>query len=264
MNNLTSTIMANHQHLQVEEWLKQGHSVQFNSGKTQRVVNSSIPALQMQVSYNNLTKSQFEALQTVYEANHSNTVIIDADDIHDLRPDVMGLNASVWVFKEFKFRVVAPALYSGTINLISSVFFNYTEYQAAYAQSSSYTPITSTDTGFTAVLASAEPYQVAFEYISNSIFSNIGSSARHIKDKDGLRRKYTLNWLLQESEFLSLIQFYRKKAGIMGTFGMPKEGSISLGSTAKTKAYFMTDSFKFDRRVDGMYVCNADIVESLQ
>jgi hypothetical protein len=114
------------------------------------------------------------------------------------------------------------------------------------------------------VLASAEPYQVAFEYISNSIFSNIGSSARHIKDKDGLRRKYTLNWLLQESEFLSLIQFYRKKAGIMGTFGMPKEGSISLGSTAKTKAYFMADSFKFDRRVDGMYVCNADIVESLQ
>jgi len=66
MNNLTSTIMANHQHLQVEEWLKQGHSVQFNSGKTQRVVNSSIPALQMQVSYNNLTKSQLLLMQTIY------------------------------------------------------------------------------------------------------------------------------------------------------------------------------------------------------
>jgi hypothetical protein len=256
--------MANHSHIQVEEWLKQGQPLQFNSGKTQRVITTSIPAIEMNISYKNLTKAQFEALQTVYEANHANTVIVDADDIHDLRPDVMGLNASVWAFKEFKFNVVAPSLYSGTIKMVTSVFFNYTQYQDAFTQSSAYTPITSTDTGFTTVLTSAEPYQVSFEYISNSIFSNIGQSARHIKDKDGLRRKYTLSWLLQETAFLELIKFYRKKAGIMGTFGMPKEGSISLGSTAKTKAYFMMDSFKFDRRVDGMYICNADIVESLQ
>ncbi len=263
MNNLTSTIMANHSHIEVEEWLKQSQAIHFNSGKTQRVVKTLMPALQMQISYKNLTKTQFEALQTAYEANHANTVIVDADDAHDIRPDAMGLNTSVWAFEKFKFSVVAPSLYSGTITLVSSVFFNYSQYQDEFSQSSTYTPVTSTDNGFVNMLANAEPYQVEFSYINNSIFSNIGQSARHIKDMAGLRRQYSLNWFLQESDFLQLIQFYRRKAGILGTFGMPKEGSISLGSAGKTKASFLTNSFKFSRRTDGMYIASADIVEVL-
>jgi len=263
MNNLTTTIMANHSHIQVEEWIKQGGAVHFNSGKTQRMVKTLMPALQMQISYKNLTKTQFEALQTAYEANHANTVIVDADDAHDIRPDVMGLNASVWAFEEFKFSVVAPMLYSGTITMVSSVFFNYTQYQDEFAQASTYTPVNSNDSGFTTMLANAEPYQVGFSYVRNSIFSSIGQSARHIKDQAGLRRQYNLNWLLQESSFLQLLKFYRRKAGIMGTFGMPKEGSVSLGSAGKTKASFLTDSFKFSRRTDGMYIASADIVEVL-
>lgn len=255
--------MANHSHIEVEEWLKQGQAMHFNSGKTQRVVKTLMPALQMQVSYNNLTKTQFEALQSAYEANHANTFIVDADDAHDIRPDVMGLNTSVWAFDEFKFSVVSPALYSGTITLVTSVFFNYTQYQDEFSQASTYTPVTSTDSSFSAMLASAEPYQVGFTYVRNSIFSNIGQSVRHIKDQAGLRRQYNLNWFLEESEFLQLIKFYRRKAGIMGTFGMPKEGSVSLGSTAKTKASFLTDSFKFNRRADGMYIASADVVEVL-
>ena len=228
MNNLTSTLLTNHSHFQVEEWLKQGQALEFNSGKNQRIVNSSIPAIELQISYKNLNFTQFNALKEAYESNHANTVIIDVDQIHDLRPDVMGLNSSVWAFQEFKFNVKAPKIYNGSIKLISSVFFNYSEYQTLFSQSSSYTPVTTTDDSFETVLNSATPYQVDYEYISNSIFSNIGNSARHIKDKGGLRKKWTLSWLLQETNFLELLKYYRKKAGIMGVFGIPEEGSTGI------------------------------------
>jgi len=284
VNDLTSTILANHSHLEVEEWTKQGSTIEYNSGKTQRIVNTSIPAIEMQISYRGLTFDQFNALKTAYQNNHSNTVIIDANDVHDLRPDVMGLNSSAWAFKEFRFTVVAPKIYSGTIKMITSVFFNYTEYQNAFAQSSSYTPVTSLDDSFEGVLNIVTPYQVEYEYFSNSIFSNIGQSARHIKDKGGLRKKWKLSWLISQAQFLELQKYYRKKAGIMGTFGIPDEGSVGINAEHVylinqddyvttdyindkedlTKAMFMQDSFKFSRRLDNMYICEADIVESLQ
>ena len=123
MNNITSTILANHNKIQVEEWTKQGSALEFNNGNNQRIVRNSVPAIEMDISYDGLTKTQFDALVTVYEANHASTVIIDADDIHDLRDTSIGLNASVWAFKEFKFTVVAPQVYSGQIKMITSVFF---------------------------------------------------------------------------------------------------------------------------------------------
>ena len=112
MNNLTSNILANHSNIQVEEWLKQGNTIQFNSGKNQRIVNSSIPALEIVLNYKNMSLDNFESLRNIYEQNHSNTFIVDADDINDLRPDVMGLNSSVWAFKDFKFRVTANHLFN--------------------------------------------------------------------------------------------------------------------------------------------------------
>ena len=281
MNNLTSTLLAHHSNLEVEEWLKQGQSLEFNSGKNQRIIKSTIPAIELQITYKNINTTQYLALKNAYEANHSNTFIVDADDIHDFRPDVMGLNSSVWVFEEFKFNVKAPKIYNGTIKLLTSVFFNYTEYQSLFSQSSSYSPVISLDTDFKFVLDTATPYQVDYEYLSNSIFSNINASARHIKDKGGLRKKWTLNWFLQQYQFLELLKFYRKKAGIMGVFGIPEEGSIGIipdfyvqnqddyivtdyfTEEVLTNAMFMKDSFKFTKRVDNMYVCKADIVEVL-
>ena len=263
MNNITSTIMANHNQIRVEEWTKQGSQLEFNNANNQRIIRNSVPAIEMDISYDGLTKSQFDALVTVYEANHASTVIIDADDIHDLRDTSIGLNASVWVFKEFKFTVVAPQVYSGQIKLITSVFFNYTEYQNEFSQSSSYSPVTSSDTSFTTVLNSAQPNKIVFEYTTNVNASNIGNSARHLKDKGGLRKVWELNWHLSESEFLTLLTFYRKKGGIMGQFGMPPEGANGLGSGTKTNAGFMEDSFKFERLLDNRYVCKAKIVELL-
>ena len=100
--------MANHYNIKVEEWTKIGSALEYNNGNNQRIIRNSVPALQMDISYQGLTKSQFDALVTVYEANHSSTVIIDADDIHDLRDTSIHLNASVWAFNDFKFSVVAP------------------------------------------------------------------------------------------------------------------------------------------------------------
>ena len=263
MNNITSTILANHNKIQVEEWTKQGSALEFNNGNNQRIVRNSVPAIEMDISYDGLTKTQFDALVTVYEANHASTVIIDADDIHDLRDTSIGLNASVWVFKDFKFNVTAPAVYSGSIKMITSIFFNYSQYQNDFSQSSSYSPVTSTDTSFTTVLNTAQPNKIVFEYTTNVNGSNIGNSARHLADKGGLRKVWELNWHLSESEFLTLLTFYRKKGGIMGEFGMPPEGANGLGSGTKTNAGFMKDSFKFERLLDNRYVCKAKIVELL-
>ena len=263
MNNITTTILANHNQIRVEEWTKQGSALEFNNGNNQRIVRNSVPAIEMDISYDGLTKSQFDALVTIYEANHASTVIIDADDIHDLRDTSIGLNASVWAFKEFKFNVVAPQVYSGQIKMITSVFFNYTQYQNEFSQSSSYSPVTSSDTSFTTVLNSAQPNKIVFEYTTNINGSNIGNSARHLADKGGLRKVWELNWHLSESEFLTLLTFYRKKGGIMGQFGMPPEGANGLGSGTKTNAGFMEDSFKFERLLDNRYVCKAKIVELL-
>jgi hypothetical protein len=283
MNNLTATLLANHEQLSAEEWTKQGRAVEFNSGSNQRIVSTSIPAVEIQITYKNLNFSQFFDLKLEYEQNHANTFIVDASEIHDSRPDVMGLNSSVWVFKEFKFNVVAPKVYNGTITIVSSVFFNNPEYQQQFSQSSSYTPTVSSDESFENLLNAVTPYQVDYEYMSNSIFSNIGRSARHVKDKGGLRKKWTLSWLIQESQFLQLLQYYRKKSGIMGTFGIPEEGSTGisletyLGNADDyvangyflaldenlTKCMFMGDSFKYSKRVDNMYVCSSDIIEVL-
>jgi len=263
MNNITTTIMANHNKITVEEWTKQGSAIEYNNANNQRIVKNSVPAIQMDISYDGLTKSQFDALVTVYEANHASTVIIDADDIHDLRDTSIGLNASVWAFKEFKFNVVAPQVYSGSIKLITSVFFNYTEYQNEFSQSSSYSPVTSTDTSFTTVLNTAKPNKIIYEYTTNANGSNIGQSAKHILDKGGFRKVWELNWHLSETDFLTLLTFYRKKGGIMGEFGMPPEGANGLGSGTKTNAMFMQDSFKFDRLLDSRYLCKEKIVELL-
>jgi len=309
MNNLTSTILAKHSNIQAGERLKQGQTVQFNSGKNQRIISSSIPALEMTISYKNISLDDFETLRNTYEQNHANTFILDADDINDLRPNVMGINSSVWAFKEFKFRATADTLFNGTISLASSVFFNYSAYTDAHTEESTYSPVTSINTDFDTLLDTAQPYQVEYEYASNSIFSNVGQSARHIKDNGGLKRKWKLSWLLNESQFLVLQKFYRQKAGIMGNFGIPDRGykphqynTIELDSSlttvyymedynsyfasdfldneftvvvtiggdevddglfSKTNAHFMNDTFDFTKRVDNMFVCSADIMESL-
>ena len=265
--NLTIPLLYKHSHVQVEEWTKQGSALQFNSGKNQRIVTNTIPAIEMVISYKNISQSTFDAIRDAYQNNHSHTFELDTTSEEDLslldprRNHLDDDNVSVWAFKEFKFKIGVDLKYTGTIKLITSVFFDFTQYQDAFNQTSTYSPVTSTDTTFTALMTNyAQPYQIDYEYVNNSIFSNIGQSARHIDDKGGLRKKWSLSWLLQQSDFLELLKYYRQRGGIMSKFGMPKLG---YGTSNKTDAIFMTDSFKYDKRVDGLYTCKADIVEVL-
>lgn len=308
MNNLTSTLLVNNYHYDIEEWGKQGNAFAFDSGVEQRIVNYSIPAIELTISYSGLTWGDYETIRTAYEDNNSNTFIVDLDDETaldpymvadyienatdyvfseqsriDMRPELMTVNSAVWAFKDFQFRIDAKTLlYSGKITLVSSVFFNFTEYQNQFSQSSSYTRSATSDQSFVNVLTNAQPYSADLKYINNAIFSNIGQSVRHARNKGGLKRAWTLYWMLNETNFLTLLQFYRKNSGIMGEFGVPDYGTnvgillpymaddyvenqndyvISSGSENLSNARFMQDSFQYQKRVDGFYQCRADFIE---
>jgi hypothetical protein len=284
MDNITSHLLVKHYNYDVEEWVKQGANVQFDSGKEQRIVGASIPAISLRISYRGLTVQEYDMIRALYENNHSNTFIVDLDSFIDKRPDVMDINSSVWVFKEFEFTIDAQSiLYSGSITLLTSVFFNYPQYQYLFSQSSGYTAVVSTNQDFVNLLDEAPAYKVDLKYDNNALFSNIGQSARHIKNKGGLKRVWTMYWVLTESQFIKLLTFYRKKSGIMGDFGMPYLGTdigiqilyleadyiedqndyiyYNPDLDGLSKARFMADSFKYQKRVDGIYMCQAEIIE---
>jgi len=312
MNNLTSVLLSHNYHHQIEEWAKQGSSIPFDSGIEQRIVNYSVPAFELTISYRGLTYSNYKAIRDAYEANNSNTFIVDLNDeidtnyyieagtgyienqddyidqtisVIDLRPQTMTLNSSVWAFKDFQFKVEARTLlYTGKITLVTSVFFNFDAYQDLFTQSSTYTQSPSTDLSFINILTDARPYAVDLKYINNAIFSNIGQSARHARNKGGLRRYWSMYWLLNESNFLKLLTFYRKNSGMMGEFGVPDYGTeaglsvqyivdddeylenpddyvLWSGLDSLSNARFQGDSFQYQKRIDGLYQCQADFIE---
>ena len=270
MNDLSSTILANVNSIDSEEWTRQGKSMQFASGKTQRIVGGSIPAMEMTISYIGLNFDQFNALKYAFESNHSNTFLLNGmSTYHDIRSASDGNNAMTYAFKSFNFKVGTSKIYSGSVSLTTSLFFDMTNYQDHHTESSDYSPISSSDLTFTGGLMTTRgvvPYEVAYSYSMNSQASNIGQSIRHIKDKGGLRKVWSLNWLIDETKFGWLLQFYRKRGGIMGSFGVPVAGTIGFeteNGTGRTEAIFVNDSFKYNRRTDSFYTVTADIIEVL-
>jgi len=227
MNDLTSTLLDKHSHYDIEEFVKQSRALSFDSGKEQRVSASSIPAFEISLTYSNISLTKFEALRDAYEANFANTFICLFDNVIDKRSQLMTNNSEVFIFKDFQFTADArKSLYlSGRITLISSVFFNFTQYQNLFTQSSNYTPTTTTNESFVDVLEDCPPHQVSYKYFNQSLMSQIGASARHIKEK-GLVRAWSMSWLLNETNFIKLLTFYRKKGGMLGTFGITDRGYV--------------------------------------
>jgi len=303
MNDLTSILLNKHSHYDIEEYVKQGNSLTFDSGKEQRIVGGSIPSLEITLTYSNIPLADYEALRSTYESNFANTFKCLFDDDIDKRSQLMGNNAEVFIFKDFQFTADAskPLLLSGKITLLSSVFFNFSAYQDLSTQGSSYTATTTTDESFINVLEDAQPHQVMYKYSNQSIMSNIGNSSRHIKDK-GLKRAWSMTWLLEETDFIKLLTYYRKKSGIMGEFGITDRGyvpheyhtiqltyegyyldsiddyiqadylinygvgnmpttQVDDGVYTKINARFMQDSFKYQKRLDGLYQATADLIE---
>lgn len=286
MENLTDILLTDNFQYQVEETVKQGGALSFGSGREQRMVSGSIPAHEIVMSYHGLDWEKYKLLREAYENNNSNTFIVDfSDKVSDLRKQLLTIDGSVFAFKSFRFKISKNRLYDGRITLVTSVFFNFPEYQERFDQSSHYTKSPTDDDSFIKVLATSAPYSVDLYYHNNAIFSNIGKSARHIRNKGGLKRAWTLNWLLTEINFLKLLKFYRQQSGIMGEFGVFDYGFNAgytipyidddyienqngvdgyfeqIGFYNVSNARFLQDSLKYQKRIDGLITCRAELLE---
>lgn len=300
MNNLTTVLKNKLFNYDIEEWTKQDQKHTFENGKEQRITNYSIPAIEMKLSYRGLTQSDYNNLVSAYEANYASSFIytveeerttsykidgryliqdyLESQDNYverednqfiyecetvnkiDMRDQIMGVNASTWFFKSFEFSVDAKTrLYEGSISLITSVFFNYPKYQELFSQSSNYLMSSTTDLSFIEVLDECCPNKVDLSYDNSSVFSNIGKSVKYSKDK-GLKRKYKLHFLTQESQWLKFLTFYRKKGGIMGEFGFPVD-FINNAEDEIIKVRFLTDSFSYQKGLHNIYQFSIEIVE---
>ena len=260
MNNLSGILLSGSYNYDVEEYVKQGSSLTFDSSTEQRVTAFSIPAITITLSYRGLSDNDFANLRSAYESNYANTFICDLGSFIDKRPDFMTTNASVWAFSEFRFAKSAGACdISGTITLYTSVFFNFSAYQNLFSESSNNVVATTTDTTFRDLLDTSSPKAVTYTYENNTIASNIGISRRLTQDKQGLKRIYTLVFLLEEPEFVAMLTYYRKKSGIMGNFGIP---DIEINESTIVNARFKHDSFNYVKRLDGLYEAELSIVEN--
>jgi len=257
--NDVATIIQDVEKIKIEEAIKQGNSVEFNSGKHQSVVRTSIPNYQITIDYQNIDQTRFIELRDIYENNHANTVTLDVDSVVD---DIRKTNAKTWMFSEFKFKLDGSHRFSGRVSLISSVLFNYPEYTSGITNASSYdqTANESLDNSFMDLLQVCTPYEIEYEYLNNSLASQIGSSIHHAKDKGGLRRRFKYSWYLKELDFVELQRYFRKKS-ILGAFGITELGTFGVGNTLKKTFKIMNDSVQFERNKQNMFSIKAEVVE---
>lgn len=258
MTSLTVTLLKNHSRFDSDETGKTGKSVMFDSSSEQRVTRYSMPSMTVTISYRGLSNADYEELRTAYESNYANTFICDLNSKMDLREDTIGTNGQVWIFTDFRFNKYPAGCINGQITIMTSVLFNYSQYQNLMSETSTNTVSESSDTTFKTLLTTTSPNSVTYGYKVNSGRSNIGLSARLNKDFQGLRRTYTLTWLTQETEFLALLQYYRRKSGIMGEFGMP---DFDINSNTLINSRFSSDSMQYVKRLDGLYETELTIEE---
>jgi len=260
MNDLTNILLTNHARYEVEEYVKPGNYLVFDSAKQQRVTNNSIPSLTLVITYKGLNATTYGNLRAAYEANYANTFKCDLNEFIDKRLEFMTSEASVWAFGTFNFQKTAHSCaIEGSITIITSVFFNFTRYQDLMNESSNNTLTLTSDTSFRDLLDTSSPNRVSYGYEVNTAVSNIGQSRRLTKDKHGLKRIYRLVWILKEPEFTALLTYYRKKSGIMGTFGIP---DIQINESTLINANFKQDSMRYVKRLDGLYETALEIIES--
>lgn len=262
MNDLTSTLLASNFQHDIEEFAKQGIIFQYGDGKQQRITGTSIPSLTVQIGYNNIGEATFKNLKSVYERNHSNTFKVDFGADTDMRGSLMTTASSTFAFKSFEFSELARSkgLFSGKIELLSSLFFDFPKYQDLFTESSSYNRARSFDDSFNQLIEQfASPYLIEYSYNSVNIFSRIGNSVQFEKDKLSLKRTTGLSFLLKEVNFLKLLTYYRKKSGIMGEFGLRD----FVYSEANYKSRFKQDSLQYTRSVNGLYSVKIEIEDVL-
>lgn len=266
MNDLTSPLIGNEFNLSLNESLKQSRTFDFESGLVQTIGNKSVPSIIVDIAYKNINQTVYDSLEAVYQNNHSNTFLVNLGQDLDIRILYNLPNNGVWAFSNFQFETSAQQttssgnLYTGKITIITSVIFNYTEFQGIFNEPSNYTPNMTTDTSFSDVLEIINPRKVIYSYQLNRKFQNLGQSLSTQRDLGNSKRTWKLEFLCQESEWIELITYFRKKGGI-NPFGMTKEGYFINNSQQLINAQFQRDSFTHQKMIGNLYIVNFEMVE---
>lgn len=270
MNDLTTSLIPMAFNISFNESLKQAQTFSFESGTVQTIGNKSVPSLIIDINYQNISQAQYDAIEFAYQNNHSTTFLIDLGDSLDPRILYNRPNNGVFVFGDFNFNTsinqinASEVRYSGKISIVTSVIFNYVQFQGIFNQPSNYSPNITTNTDFTSILSSVNPQSVEYGYKLNNRFSNIGQSVSTQDDLGNTKKTWKLQFFCEESEWLELITFYRKKGGI-GIFGIPTEGYLKNGQQQLINATFDTelenDSVRYQKQIGNVYSIVFNIIE---
>lgn len=266
MNNLTSVLLNKDANENFQESLKQSQRFNFEDGTAQTIGYKSVPSLIIDLNYRNISQEDYNAIESAYQSNHSNTFLMNFGENIDPRINYSRLNNGVFVFGDYRFSTsinqmnASEKRYSGKISLITSTIFNYNEFSNIFNEPSQYIPNTTENTDFTAVLSEINPQSVEYGYELNRRFSNLGQSVSTQIDLGNNKKKWKLRFICEESDWLLLITFFRKKGGI-GLFGMPLEGYYFSNNQQLINASFEQDSFKHAKLIGGVYQIEFNIIE---
>ena len=266
MNDLTNPLLGNEFNISLNESLKQSRTFNFESGLVQTIGNKSVPSVVVDLQFRSISQVTYDALEAAYQNNHSNTFLVNLGENLDIRILYDLPNNGVWAFSNFEFETsianmnASEKRYSGKIVIFTSVIFNYTQFQGIFNEPSNYTPTTTTDTTFLDVLDLISPQKVTYGYELNKKFQNLGQSLSTQRDLGNNKRTWKVEFVCQESEWIELITYFRKKGGI-NPFGMPKEGYFISNDQELINAQFKRDSFSHQKVIGNVYLVNFEMIE---
>ena len=224
MKDLTSLLLNNDitWNYKINEFLNYSNVVYFDDGTEQQNFLNNIPEYQITISYKGLSLTEYEVLRTKYEQNNTNVFKI----VFPSGIDTREVETNVFRFEEFSFEIspgssISKPLFSGYVSVVSSLFFNFEDYQEQYEMNSSYNITTSTNRDFIDLIENNCLTNISHNYLNNNILTN-----RFNKDKNGLLKIISFNFLVKEEGLLELRNFYRNN--LKKTFGCPALGIPKL------------------------------------
>jgi len=265
MNDLSSVLIGNEFNISFNESLKQSQSFDFESGISQTIGTKSVPMMIIDIAYRSISKSQFDEIDGSYQNNHSNTFLVNLGDNFDARILYDRPNNGVFAFGDFSFETSIDEMnkgekrYTGKVTLITSVLFNYQEFVNMYDEPSKYNPNITTNTDFLDILDILSPQKVMYGYDLNKRFTNLGQSISTQRDLGNSKKTWKLDFLAQESQWLELLTFYRKK-GSIGLFGIPEQGYYNT-TDQLINVRFLKDSLSYQKVIGNVYIMSFELIE---
>lgn len=266
LKNLTNALIGAQFNVNYDESLKQAIIFDFEDGTRQSVGTKSITSIIQDLSYRNLTEAQFDLIDLRYRENHSNSFRVDIGVVDDPRTIHGNVEGGTWAFGEFKFTADARDVsvskgvrYNGSIALVTSVLFDYTEFNVLFNKPSTYTASISTNTDFLDVLDEIDSTRIEYGYKLNSLVNHNGQSVSTMEDLGNAAKTWKLSFIAETSAYATLVTFFRRK-GTIGIFGVPKRGRFST-SDQLIAARFAKDSFKRQKLVNGLHLVTFELEE---